>query len=222
MHIKPTDKDAELDLTFYYEQEEPNQIKINQPAKSSSARFLERECKHVLKADTWGLKVTSTEPVVVQGIHGRRGTPEDDARSLTTSMDSYFAATRLSRVWYYADGLVLLPPPKSSAKLYEPEFAYILNPNRLDAEVTITAYYADQTKGNFVFNVPAERIKVVELEKVVVLNKHYGARFVGTLPIVVQFERLAYEYENPIVRALFCKVALPWPLQWGDDLGEPL
>ena len=86
----------------------------------------------------------------------------------------------------------------------------------------MTAYYADRTKENYLFKVQAERIKVVELEKVVVLNKHYGARFVSTIPVVVQFERIAYEYGNPIPRAVFSKIALPWPLYWGDYLDESL
>jgi len=215
--FNPTKRDAGITMTLYYEDQDPTQLKLQVPAQSRRAFHL-ANYEDVVKNKRFGARILSTEPVVVQPTVGYYG-PEDKHDWYTRGMTSTLAATALSKVWYYADGVIIDRP---NQRLKESEWAFLLNPNKSDAEVTLTAYYDDQTKGVSRFNLQAERLKAVFLDDVLIKNKGYGARFVSTQPIVVQETREIWEENRIVKRSAFSVVACPWPLQWGDEIEEIL
>jgi len=224
--FNPAKKDAKIKMIVYFEDEEPVDLKFQVPAESNRA-FNMYEHREVFKNKRWGAKLLSNVPIIVQDVHGTYA-PEDRPNYLTRSMCTTFAATRLSKCWYYADGIYIEKPGNilrelaPNTPLYEPEYVAFLNPNKKEAEITMTVFYHDQTQSEYKFTVPTERYKWVDLGNIIIKNKHFGARFVSTEPILVYEERIAYEYGNPIQRAVFCTIAHPWPLEWGDEFQESM
>ena len=215
--FNPTKHDADLTVTFYYEDQKPTQTKLQVP--SECRRNLHTaECKELLKNKRFGVRILSNEPIVIQSTVGYYE-PEDKHDWYTRGMTSTLSATALSKVWYYADGIIIDRP---NQRLKESEYAFVLNPNKKDARVTFTAYYDDQTKGFFKFRAPAERLKVVFLDDILLKNKSYGARFVSTESIVVQETREIWEEDRILKRTAFSVISLPWPLHWGDQIEEIL
>jgi len=224
--FNPAKRHADIKMIVYFEDEGPVDLKLQVPAESNRA-FNMYEHREVFSNKRWGARRLSTVPVVVQDVHGSYA-PEDRPYHLTRSMCTTFAATRLSKCWYYADGVyikkpgTMLPELAPNTPLYEPEYVAFLNPNKRDAEVMMTVFYHDQTRGEHEFAVWAERYRWVDLGDIVTKNRYFGARFVSTEPIIVYEERIAYEYGNPIQRAVFCTMAYPWPLEWGDEFRESM
>jgi hypothetical protein len=210
--FNPTKYDANLMVTFYYEEIEPTytMLKIPSECRRNLHTF---ESKDVIKNKRFGVKILSNVPIIVQSTVGYYG-PEDKHDWYTRAMTTTLAATCTSKIWYYADGIVIDRP---SQRLKESEILFLLNPSKRDAEVTFTAYYDDQRKDEFKFNVPAERLKMVLLDDLVIKNKSYGAKIVSTEPIVVQETREIWEEDRIVKRAAFSTIALPSPLCWETE-----
>lgn len=239
--FNPTRHDTVVDVTLYYEKENPNLYSFGLKAETSLAIFdlLNRQ-PPVIKAEPWGCKVVSTEPVIIQDLCGSgdpvsggisnyrwgKGLPpkarklkhsldalgtyeEELTNHITWNMASRQAATTLAKVWCYADGMVRKPPTEYSKKLYTPEWAFILNPTKRDSEVTVTLYYEDQTRGEHKLTLPAQRIKGLEMEKIVIPNKSYGADFVSTEPIVVSHNKGFFNMDDPVQRDVQATMAMP-------------
>jgi len=210
--FNPNNSDADVTITYYFENHEPTHVKVVQRAESTNAHldYMSKSNPELFKEDVWGTKLESDKPIFVQGIHATFG-PEDMAviGQLTTSMSSYMAVTDLSDCWYHADGIVVVPPTDLSKKFYAPQFVYVLNPTKKDTDVVMTAYYSDKTKSEYKFKVPADRVKTLQLEKIVALNKHFGARLKSTQPIAVQFERKGFVKGDPLQRASASAPAIP-------------
>jgi len=213
--FNPTKHDADLTVTFYYEDQKPTHTKLKLLSQCRS-NLHTAECKELVKDKRYGVRILSTEPIVVQSTVGYYG-PEDKHDWYTRGMTSTLAATALSKVWYYADGIIIDRP---NQRLKESEWAFILNPGKKDAQVTLTTYYTDQTKDVCKFMTPQERLKVVFLDDILIKNKSYGARFVSTEPIAVQETREIWEEDRIVKRSAFSVVALRWPLCWGDEIEE--
>jgi hypothetical protein len=215
--FNPTKHDADLRATFYYEEQEPTQTKLQVP--SECRRTLHTaDCKEIVKNKRYGVRILSTEPIVVQSTVGYYE-PEDKRDWYTRGMTSTLSAIALSKVWYYADGIIIDQP---NQRLKESEWAFVLNPNKKDTTVTFTAYYDDQTSDSFKFTAPTERLKIVFLDDILPKNKSYGARLVSTEPIVVQEVREIWEEDRILKRTAFSVMSFPWPLRWGDEIEEIL
>ena len=231
--FNPTRHDTWIDCTLYYEKEEPNMYSFGLRAETSLAIFhLLRAEPPVIKTEPWGVKVVSTEPLIMQDLCGsgyRRKYTEEELKGkpypealgnykeefddrITWNMASRLAATTLAREWYYADGLVVKPPSKYSAKLYTPEWAFILNPMERDANVKITLYYEDGLKGEHSLIVPSNAIRGLEMENVVTLNKPYGARFASEELIVVSHNKGFLKNGDSVQREVEATMALPFPI----------
>jgi len=237
--FNPTKHDTVVDVTLYYERDEPNLYSFGLRAETSLAIFdlLNRQ-PPVIKAHPWGCKVVSTEPVIMQDLCGSGqsgprlpesarnmkpfpdalGTYEEEfADRITWNMASRMAATQPSKTWYYADGLVRKPPTERSRKLYEPEWAWILNPAKRDSNIELFIYYEDGSKGRHQFTVAANRVKGLEMEKTVIPNKSYGAKFVSTEPIIVSNNRGTFSIDDPVQREVAATMALPSPLKFVEE-----
>jgi hypothetical protein len=171
--------------------------------------------RNVLKNKRFGAKIVTSEPMVLQITTGYYGL-EDKPDWYTRAMHSVICADTLSKVVYYADGLVLDNP---GARLKEPEWDFVLNPNKVPAEVVLHAEYADQTEEQFKFTIGAERLLAFFKDPVVKINKCFGGKYVSSVPVAVQQTRLIEEEDRWTIRSCFSVMGKPAPLLWNDDLG---
>ena len=139
----PTETDAVLDFTFYYEDVEPTWLPGHLLKAHSAHNMHLNSCPEVLWNKRFGAKVASSVPVIVQITTGYYSL-EDKPDWYTRAMHSVICADSLSKTLYYADGLVLDSPGK---RLKEPEWDFILNPNRQEAHAVLTAEYGDGIRG---------------------------------------------------------------------------
>ena len=140
---------------------------------------------------------------------------EDKPDWYTRGMHSVICSDRLSTINYYADGLVLDNP---GVRLKEPEWAFILNPNEVAADVKLYAHYADGQIVTYDFCVPAERVLPVLMDELVRKNKLFGAKYVSSVPVAVQQTRLIEEEDRMTIRSCYSVMAIPGPLPWQDDV----
>jgi hypothetical protein len=128
-------------------------------------------------------------------------------------MHSVICADQLATVLYYADALVIDRPDQ---RLKEPEWAFLLNPNPVPADVRLYAHYGDALR-TYDFRVPAERLLPVFMDTTVVTNQIFGAKYVSSQPIAIQQTRWIEEEDRKTIRACFSVMAKPGPLPWQDD-----
>jgi hypothetical protein len=210
--FNPSVRDARLRFTFYYEDAEPTTMLYQVPAERGLSVHL-LDCNEVLRDKRFGAKIESTEPAVIQITTGYYGV-EDRHDWYTRAMHSVICGDRLSTVNYYADGLVI---DRAGARLKEPEWAFLLNPSKVAADVTLYAYYNDGRKGTYDFRVPAERILPIFMDELVVKNKLFGAKYISSVPIAIQQTRLIEEEDRRTIRACYSVMARPAPLIWQDE-----
>lgn len=208
----PTDIDAILDFTFYYEDVAPTHIKGHGLKAHSAHNMHLNSCPEVLWNKRFGAKINSSVPTVVQITTGYYGL-EDKPDWYTRAMHSVICADSLSKILYYADGLVLDNPGK---RLKEPEWDFILNPNRHDAHAVLTAEYGDGVREEYRFDIGAERLVCFFKDPVVRTNQLFGARYISDLPIAVQQTRLIEEEDRVTIRSCYSVMAKPGPLQYQD------
>ena len=210
--FNPSRRTAELKFTFYYEDSKPTSMAVHVPAQTGTNLHL-LSCKEVLRDKRFGAKIVSSEPMVIQITTGYYGV-EDRQDWYTRAMHSVICSDRLSTINYYADALVIDRPDQ---RLKEPEWAFILNPNPVPAEVTLHAYYGDGTKAQYNFHLQSERLLPVFMDKLVEKNKIFGAKYISTVPIAIQQTRLIEEEDRQTIRACFSVMAKPEPLTWQDE-----
>jgi hypothetical protein len=200
--FNPASKEAVLDFTFYYEDAAPTTMTLKVPPKAGLNHHL-ADCVELLKNKRFGAKIITSENMVIQLTTGYYGL-EDKHDWYTRAMHSVICSTKLSKTNYYADALVLDNPGK---RLKEPEWAFLLNPNKEAADVKLYAYYGSGVKKVYPFHVGAERVLPVFMDKLVIKNQIYGARYVSSVPIAVQETRLIEEEDRHTIRACFSVMA---------------
>jgi hypothetical protein len=249
--FNPSKRDTMINITFYYEHEEPNECSTSLKAQTSLAFFellgdssiisfsLKPErLPSPIKAEIWGCKVSSTEPLFMQDLCGsgyyykpskedldRKPFPEsvstyreDIEDRLTWNMASRHAATCPSKIWYYADGFLHKPPSEYSKKLIVREWIWILNPSKRDAEIALHIYQEKSEKNISSLKVSSERIAGIDMEKVVAYEKDYGVykrysvKIISSEPIVVSHNRGIFKMGDPIQREVAATMAQPEPL----------
>jgi len=210
--FNPTGRAAQLRFTFYYADAEPTSMDYEMPAGTGRNLHL-ADCEEVLQNKRFGAKIETTEPMVLQITTGYYGV-EDKPDWYTRGMHSVICSDRLSLVNYYADGLVLDNP---GVRLKEPEWAFILNPNRVAADVKLYAHYVDGQKVTYDFHVPAERVLPVFMDDLVRKNTLFGAKYISSVPVVIQQTRLIEEEDRVTIRSCYSVMAIPGPLSWQDD-----
>ncbi len=210
--FNPTRREAKLKFTFYYEDVEPTTTSYRVSAETSTNLHL-LGCKEVIQNKRFGARIECSEPMVIQITTGYYGV-EDRADWYTRAMHSVICGDRLSKINYYADALVI---DRAGQRLKEPEWAFILNPNKAAAEVTLYAHYGDGTKATYNFQVAPERVLPIFMDELVVKNKIFGAKYVSTIPIAIQQTRLIVEEDRKTIRACFSVMAKPEPLSWQDE-----
>jgi hypothetical protein len=200
--FNPSAKEALLDFTFYYENAAPTTMKLKVPARTGVNQHLS-ECKELHMNQRFGAKIVTSENMIIQITTGYYGV-EDKVDWYTRAMHSVICGTKLSKTNYYADALVIDRPGN---RLKEPEWAFLLNPNKEPAEVKLHAYYGNGTHKVYPFHVGAERVLPVFMDELVIKNQIYGAKYISSIPIAIQETRLIEEEDRHTIRACFSVMA---------------
>jgi hypothetical protein len=208
----PSRRPAELKFTFYYEADPPTSMGYHVPAETGTNLHL-LSCKEVFRDKRFGAKIITSEPMVIQITTGYFGV-EDRVDWYTRAMHSVICSDRLSTINYYADALVIDQP---GHRLKEPEWAFILNPNPVPAEVALHAFYGDGTKAIYNFHLSPERLLPVLLDNLVVKNIIFGAKYISSVPVAIQHTRLVEEEDRQTIRACFSVMTKSAPLTWQDE-----
>jgi hypothetical protein len=202
-----------MKFTFYYEDAAPTTMTRTMAAETGTNVHL-LACQEVLQNKRFGAKIETSEPMVIQITTGYYG-KEDKHDWYTRAMHSVICADRLAHVHYYADALVIDPGAKPQ-RLKEPEWVFILNPNREAARVTLFASYGDGKKAEYPLVVQPERVLPVFMDTLVRKNAIFGAKYVSNVPVTIQQTRLIDEEDRKTIRACFSVMAKPGPLAWND------
>jgi hypothetical protein len=224
--FNPTNKDANLKVTFYYEDEEPTETYLTAKALRTNEWNWDN-LSNLKKYKRFAMQVISSEPVVTQAtigwnnklnnysLYARNGERE-------TAM-SYLGITQLSKIWYYADGIVI---DSTDMWVRESEWNIILNPADKPAKVMMTLFFRDGSIQNLEYTIQARRISWIYMDDVVTKrNILYGTRIKSTEPIVVQHLRVVYwigkkedaYWTDVPVMAFWSAPFSPSPLTWAEE-----
>jgi hypothetical protein len=207
--FNPGARDAELTVSAYYEDHEPDRFSLRAPAGATTETISpDMPIRHGSK---FALKVESSEPVICQAGLGWTntggrfgwGARTKSGGVVRESAKSYLALRRLSRHWFYPDGIVmrdgrqqtvneLFPdPPPHNLWIRESEYALLLNPGDDSATVTLTLHYGSSTRRQVV-TVPPRRLKRLFMDPIAVPNEHYGVSVRSSHEIAFHWLRMMY------------------------------
>jgi len=205
--------DADIEVTFYYEDQAPTKVHYRLAAGREGVSYVGPEASERLGVPLekrFGMRVSSTTPVVVQCTQGDYIHGGPVTNNMVTNMFTPGPLGEKHKVWYYIDCIVL----RSSSPLEEREWITLLNPNRETAHVTLTfipggsmrlgtgeVLSGDPEERGFQteLEVGAERILQTRLHEDIVEvepNHHYSVRIESNLPITAQATRRIFERGN--------------------------
>jgi len=207
------EKEADLDFTFYYEDQCPAKASYKLAAGRQGVVYLGPDSAN--KPDVpldkrFGMGIQSSAPIIVQCTQGDyiHGSPVTN--NMVTNMFLPGPLGDRHKVWHYIDSIVLRNP----SPLEEREWITLLNPNQERAQVTLTflpggmmqhstaeVRMADPTEKPFEvkLEVEAERIRQVRLHEDITQvqpNHHYAVRIETDVPITAQATRRIFERGN--------------------------
>ena len=199
--FNPGDRDAQLKVTLYFENDEPQTFSLKARAKTSSESNYATWPVKPKPNSIFALKVESSEPVICQATTGWTNTDNVYAPDATTkspkgireTAQSYMAINQLGQEWYIADGIIINLPDKLWIK--ESEWAILLNPGSQNAQITLLMYHGKKTVRK-TMTIPPNRVKRVLMDDLVEANQRYGARIQSDYPIAVQWLRRVYWYNS--------------------------
>lgn len=211
------ERDADIDLTFFFENDEPATTRYRLGAGRQGTLYLGSRGGFEYEVDLnrrFGMAVKSTTPLMVQCTQGDYIDGSPVTNNMVSNMFVPGPLAAKHRVWYYVDCIVL----RSQSPLEEREWITLLNSNAEPAQVTITFFPGGgfqrpgeevkrgDTPFRYRLDVPARRICQVHLHEQVTdvrPNTHYGVKIESSVPITAQaarriFERGNYAYSNSI------------------------
>jgi hypothetical protein len=220
----PTSFDTTVRMTVYYSDRNPVQLP-EFPIKAGGNPLLvypKDDPEHFKDVGPWGMKLVSDSIIMVDHIggRGRKGPPEHE--KFRGGCNDSLAKDRLSRLWYFSDGLALIWDPDTAPFPFnEFEWYHVLNPNKQDAQVTMKCYYSDGSREDYEYTVKAERVQFIDNYGMVKTNNPFGIRFVSDQPVVAESERFIYGLRggfNEWGAHLHCpRPGLPAPLTWNEE-----
>ncbi|MGQ9683236.1 MAG: sensory rhodopsin transducer [Anaerolineae bacterium] len=212
--FNPGAKDAQLNITLYFEDREPVSFTQLAPAgKSTESNYGHWPIKPTVR---FAMAVESDQPIVCQSTVGWNVTMNSyDPRARTKSprgirecAKSYMAITQLARDWYLPDGIVI--DGIESIYVRESEWALLLNPGAVDAQVTMALHYDDIAEHKV--TVPARRLRFVYMDEIARRNKHYGVHFQSDQPLAAQWLRTVNWYDSDEIMCYWSVPCVPGPL----------
>lgn len=212
--FNPGDRNADLQVTLYFETEQPKTFSLKAPAKTSTESNYATWPIKPPPNTVFAIKVESSEPVICQSTLGWTNTDNNyDPKATTKSpkgiretAKSYMAINQLSKDWYVPDGIVINNPDKLWIK--ESEWATILNPGSQDTEVNLIIYYGKKNIQKKV-TLPAKRVQRIFMDNLVKHNQNYGARIMSDRPTAVQWLRTVKWHDSPELMANWSVPAVP-------------
>ncbi len=199
--LNPGPRDANLNVTVYHEDREPDAVSLVALAgKSNESNYSKWP---VEPGERFALQVVADQPVVCQctiawnnSLNKYAPTSETkDPRGLRECAWTYMAIRELSTDWYAADCVVIDNP--KSMYVRECEWVLLLNPGDKPAQATLNLRYGNGEAGQHKVEVPARRLKVVYVDDLGKRNAHYGLHVQSDRPIAVQSARSFFWYDRP-------------------------
>ncbi len=211
--FNPSATAADLDLTIYYEDREPERLRRRaEPGAATEEGFASWPVK---PGERFALALTSSLPVIAQATLGWNNVGNDGAPSARAAdggrpretVTSYMSIKTLAERWYLADGIVLDSP--KNLWIRESEWAVILNPGETTAHVDLGLFFKVFTRHHAV-EVPPRRVRAVFMDDLVTLpNKHYGVRIASDVPIAAQWRRTVDWYDFPELMSFWSLPLVP-------------
>jgi hypothetical protein len=211
--FNPGATDADLDVTVYFEDREPEHRR--QSARAGASTESDFSSWPVRPGDRFALAVTSSVPVVAQATVGWNNVDNDGAPTARASdgsrpreaATSYMAIPGLAARWYLADGIVIDDP--DDLWIRESEWAVLLNPGDTAAHVELGLFFKVFMRSHTV-EVPPRRVRAFHMDDLVTLrNKHYGVRFASDVPIAAQWRRTVEWYDSPELMSFWSVPCVP-------------
>lgn len=216
--------DAQVTITFFYPDEPPKDFTFTLAAGRQGRLHFQDEPDNLGTINLppgcnprkrFGVRVRSTQPVIVQATGGDRIGDERITNSMATYLYHPGPLGELEKRWFYVDCVYLTSP---NFPLEEREWLTILNPNPQPAHCVVTFIpggdvdvgrrasrppQVDIPAVQKHLTVPAERIlpSLISDWEGVLPNQPYAVRVESDLPITVQgirhiFERGKYEFSR--------------------------
>lgn len=211
--FNPGSTPAALDVTFYFEDREPERRQLSAGAGASTESNF--DSWPVRPGDRFAIAVTSSVPVVAQATIGWNNVSNDSAPNARASdggrpreaVTSYMAIPTLAERWYLADGIVIDDP--KDLWIRESEWAVLLNPGETAAKVELALFFKVFTRSHTV-EVPPRRVRRFRMDDLVTLrNKHYGVRFASNVPIAAQWHRTVEWYDSHELMSFWSLPCIP-------------
>ncbi|MCG8435402.1 MAG: sensory rhodopsin transducer, partial [Gammaproteobacteria bacterium] len=199
--LNPGGKTANLDVTVFYEDQEPQQFSL--AVKGERVAGSNYSAWPVEPNRRFALRVESDQPVIAQATMGWTNTLGDHSIGAPTSSPmgpreiakSYMSSRSLGTSCFVPDGFVIHKPGEIWVK--ESESVLLLNPGDVDAEVELLIYGKLHMMKSHRVRVPARRLASVSMDSLVTPNEHYGVRIKSTVPVAGQWLRSLKWYDSP-------------------------
>jgi len=153
-------------------------------------------------SEAWGARITSSAPVLAlnmlsAGVVAPGGDLWfGDPRYKGANTASH-ATSRLSKRWYFEDGIVLRWDEQKPGQLFnEYEWYHVLNPNEADLEIRMHCNYINGTSEIFTFTVKGNRVRIIDNKDLVRPNLPHSVVFEGDRPFLVSAERFIYDFND--------------------------
>ena len=217
--LNPGERDAELKVTLYFENEEPQSFPLTITAKTNAISDYKTWPIRPKPNSIFSLKIDSSEPIICQSTIGWNNTANDYAPSALTkspkgireTAKSSMAINQLSQEWYIADGIVIDQP--DTHWIRESEWLMVLNPTPQDAQIKLFTYFTKEVFEESL-TIPGNRVKRVYMDdRIKRRNSVYGAKITSSSPIAVQWLRTVNWYDSPELMANWSVPAVAKPLQ---------
>lgn len=102
------------------------------------------------------------------------------------------------KIWFFPDGDL---PPAGSAEPYGHESLVILNPNEVDADVSLTVYHVDRAPDRLPpQRIAGQRVRCFRMDKPIgdyrIPHGQYALKVESTTPVVCQIGRMDVQQPN--------------------------
>ena len=212
--FNPGRYEANLKITLYFEDREPETFPFVAPAgKSTETNYTRWPVQPNLR---FALKVESDQPVVCQSTNGWNntgndyspGSPTRSPQGARECAKSYLAITQLNQDWYLPDGIVIDLPGRMWVR--ESEWAILLNPGDQTARVTLVLHYNEVVEHQT--ELPPRRLKYLYMDDIARRNEHYGVHFKSDVPIAAQWLRVVKWHDRAELMTYWSAPCAPGPL----------
>lgn len=190
--FNPSDRDAMMGITVYFEDKDPLEFRLPAPPRSSTESNWEG-WGNIPLGTKFAYRVECEIPLALQVTIGQNNTGNDyspKAKGYPDKVRETVVGYRpgiAAREHYLPDGLVIYNP--KTCWVLEHEWLILCNPNAEAASITVEAMFKKGESQSFNLTLPAERIEYVFMDEKVPANRHYGCKVTSDRPVSAQWLR---------------------------------